>query len=346
MIERLIVAALKLLPASFFNLCYGLKPVVIDGQTLDAKARFLADLDRKSAAPVTLENVPETRERLAKTVDLLAGKRPRLHAVEDLILKTSAGEIPARLYRPDKAAGLPLLVYYHGGGYIRGSVATHDGLCARLAAYGGFGVLSVDYRLAPEHRFPAAVEDACAAFLWAAEHAADYGFDPARIGVGGDSSGGCLAAAAAQQAKRAGGPSPMLQLLLYPTLDAHLSAPSHTTFADGFFLTRSRMEGYRDLYLNSPRERDDVRASPALATDLEGLPPALIITAGFDSLRDEAESYGKALNAAGVRVGMVRFPAMVHGFMSLTGVFPDAEKALAQAGDALSHLFNKSDAEG
>lgn len=235
---------------------------------------------------------------------------------------------------------MPLLVYFHGGGYIRGSLDTHDGLCARLAVHGNFAVLSVDYRLAPEHRFPAAVEDAIAAYRWAAENAAALGLDATRIAVGGDSSGGCLAAVTAQQL-RGGTDAPLFQLLFYPTLDAHFSAASHETFADGFMLTRPRMEAYRDLYLNSPAERDDVRASPLLALDLAGLPPALIVTAGFDPLRDEAESYGRALKAAGIHVGMVRFPGMIHGFLSMTGMFREAERALREAAGALKVVFTE-----
>ncbi|MAL79603.1 MAG: hypothetical protein CMN55_10910 [Sneathiella sp.] len=339
MLERLIAALLAALPSSFFSLFYGFRPLVIDGQKLDAKARLLCDLDRKSASPVTIEGLAENREKLEKVSSLLAGKPPRLPSIQDITIRSGSDDFPARLYRPLDEPSLPVLVYYHGGGYIRGSLDSHDGLCARLAKYGGFAVLSVGYRLAPEARFPAAVEDSCAALRWVSEKGTDYGLDSSRLAVGGDSSGGCLAAVVAQQAASQGGPLPLFQMLFYPTLDAHLSAPSHAMFADGFFLTRARMEGYRDMYLNNASERDDIRASPILNTDLAGLPPALIVTAGFDPLRDEAEEYGKALQAAGVNVGVVRFPAMVHGFMSMTGVFPEAEKALHQAADALAHVF-------
>ena len=333
--QRLLIALIALLPESFFRLCYGLKPVVIDGQRLDSKARLLCDIDRKTATPVRDTPVETTRANMERLADALAGKRPRLQSTEDIDLSTATGPLPARLYRPTTDPSLPVLVYYHGGGYIRGSIASHDGLCARLARYGGFAVLSVDYRLAPEHKFPAAVDDAITAFDWAVQYGADYGLDPEKVAVGGDSSGGCLAAAVAQQAKARGGARPVFQMLLYPTLDAHLSADSYQLFEDGYFLTYDRIRDYRDMYLNTAAERDDVRASPLLNPDLAGLPPALIITAGFDPLRDEAESYGRALQAAGVRVGAVRYPSMVHGFMSMTALLPQADKALRQAAEAL-----------
>lgn len=339
--ERLLLALIALLPDSFFSLCYGLKPVVIDGQTLNSKARLLCDIDRKTATPVRETPVETTRANMERLAGALAGKRPKLKSVQNIEIPTDFGALPARLYKPDNNPSLPVLVYYHGGGYIRGSLNSHDGLCARLAKYGGFAVLSVEYRLAPEHKFPAAIDDAINAFNWAVEQGASLGLDHSNVAVGGDSSGGCLAAAVAQQAKSKGDAQPVFQMLLYPTLDAHLSATSYQLFEEGYFLTYDRIRDYRDMYLNNASERDDFRASPILNSDLTGLPPALIITAGFDPLRDEAESYGKALQGAGVAVGTVRFPSMVHGFMSMTALLPQADKALHQAADALRHVFNQ-----
>ncbi|MDF2368275.1 alpha/beta hydrolase [Sneathiella sp.] len=337
--ERLLLALIAMVPDSFLSLCYGLKPVVIDGQRLNSKARLLCDIDRKTATPVRETPVETTRANMERLAGALAGKSPKLHSVHDIEIPTDFGALPARLYKPVDSPSLPVLVYYHGGGYIRGSLNSHDGLCARFAKYGGFAVLSVDYRLAPEHKFPAAVDDAVAAFNWAVHHGAEHGLDPKKVAVGGDSSGGCLAAAVAQQVKSKGDAQPVFQMLLYPTLDAHLTAKSYQLFEDGFFLTYDRIRDYRDMYLNNASERDDFRASPILNRDLTGLPPALIITAGFDPLRDEAEDYAKALQAAGVGVGMVRFPAMVHGFMSMTALLPQAEKAIHQAAEALRHVF-------
>lgn len=340
--ERLILALVALLPESLFGLCYGLRPVVIDGQKLNSKVRFLCDFDRKTATPVRDTPVETTRANMERLAGALAGKKPRLKSIQDIEIPTVSGFLPARLYKPTDDPTLPVLVYYHGGGYIRGSLHSHDGLCARLAKYGGFAVLSVDYRLAPEHKFPAAVDDAITAFNWAIQHGATYDLDPGKVAVGGDSSGGCLAAAVTQQAKVQGNALPVFQMLLYPTLDAHLTAKSYQLFEDGFFLTYERIRDYRDMYLNTAAERDDYRASPLLNPNLAGLPPALIITAGFDPLRDEAESYGKALQAAGVGVGTVRFPSMVHGFMSMTALLPQAEKAVHQAADALRHVFTSA----
>ncbi|MEX1034361.1 MAG: alpha/beta hydrolase [Sneathiella sp.] len=342
--ERVILKAVGLLPESFFSLCYGFRPVVIDGQRLDSKARLLCDIDRKNATPVRDTPLETTRGNLERLSGALSGPRPGLHSIADIDIPTDIGPLPARLYKPTADLSLPVLVYYHGGGYIRGSLDSHDGLCARLAKYGGFAVLSIDYRLAPESCFPAAVEDAIAAFRWAVHHGKDQGLDPQRVAVGGDSSGGCLAAVVAQQVKAAQGGAPVFQMLLYPTLDAHLSAESYKLFEDGFFLTYERIRDYRDMYLNNATERDDIRASPILNPDLAGLPPTLVITAGFDPLRDEAESYGKALRAAGVEVGVVRFPAMVHGFMSMTAILPQAEKAIRQAAEALRHVFEGKNA--
>ncbi|MZR30365.1 alpha/beta hydrolase [Sneathiella litorea] len=338
--QKIILALIAMLPDSLISLCYGFKPRVMDGQRLNNKARLLCDIDRKMATPVRETPVETTRTNMERLSGAMTGRLPKLASIDDIEIPTDFGKLPARLYRPRKEPAQPVLVYYHGGGYIRGSLDSHDGLCARLAKYGGFAVLSIAYRLAPENKFPAAVDDAMSAFTWACQHGADKGLDPKRVAVGGDSSGGCLAAVVAQQAKTQGVPSPLFQMLLYPTLDAHLSAASYQLFDEGFFLTYDRIRDYRDMYLNNASERDDLRASPILNSDLADLPPALIISAGFDPLRDEAESYGKALQAAGVSVGTVRFPSMVHGFMSMTAILPQADKAIRQAADALRHIFD------
>jgi len=340
MIERLFIKLIAALPEGIFDLLYLYRHVKIDDQTLNSKARFLCDIDRKTAVSVRDTPVETTRANLERLAGVMAGPRPRLKKIENLEIPSETGSIPVRLYKPTEEPSLPVLLYYHGGGYIRGSLDSHDVLCARLAKYGGFAVLSVGYRLAPEAKFPAAVDDSLTAYLWIRSHASEYGLDADRIAVGGDSSGGCLAAVTAQQIKTLRHPLPVFQLLLYPTMDAHLSAESHQLFADGFFLSNERIRDYRDMYLNNATERDDNRASPLLNPDLAGLPPALIVSAGFDPLRDEAEAYGKALQAAGVNVGAVRFPGMVHGFMSLTAMLPQADKALSQAAEALKHTFD------
>ncbi|TNE40486.1 MAG: alpha/beta hydrolase [Alphaproteobacteria bacterium] len=339
MAEKLVLFLIVHLPAFFFDLLYGFKPIRIDGQRLDTKARVLCDIDKKIAKPVKETPIEETRAGLEKVSAALGGPRPFLKSIDDLTLETEAGAIKARLYKPVNDPDLPVLLYYHGGGYIRGSIESHDRLCARLTKFGGFAVLSVEYRLAPENKFPAGIEDAIAAFRWLKSHAADHGLDGARIGVGGDSSGGCLAAVVAQATRDDEGGGPVFQMLLYPTLDGHLAADSHRLFADGFCLTYERMCDYRDTYLNNASERDDVRASPLHNPDLAGLAPALIITAGFDPLRDEAEDYAKRLQAAGVNVGLVRFPGMIHGFMSMARLLPQANRATRQAAAAFRHII-------
>ncbi|MCR9213532.1 MAG: alpha/beta hydrolase [Proteobacteria bacterium] len=345
MILRLLLSLINALPIGVFDLLYMGRPLRIDGLKINNKARFLCHLDSKSAKPLSETPLEEVRASMEVMAPALAGKKPKVAEVQNITFETPAGSLPARLYKPEPNSTPPVLIYFHGGGYIRGSLDSHDVLCRKLAAYGSFAVFSVDYRLAPENRFPAAVEDASAALNFMAEEGGSLGLDTSRIAIGGDSSGGCLAAVAAQLAKQNGTALPAFQLLLYPTMDAHLTAESHKLFADGFFLSHERIQAYRDMYLNSAQERDDYRASPLLNPDLAGLPPALIITAGFDPLRDEAESYGSLLQKAGVPMGLVRFPGMVHGFMSLTAALPEADKALKQAAMAVSHAFQPSETD-
>ena len=211
----------------------------------------------------------------------------------------------------------------------------------RFASYGNFAVLSVDYSLAPEHQYPAAVDEAYTVLRWVQLNGAEKGLDITKIAVGGDSSGGNLAAVAAQDAKRAGTPQPVFQLLLYPTTDANFDAKSHEIFAKGFFLTGEVMRWYRDHYLPTSEARNEVRASPGLEKDLSGLAPALIITAGFDPLRDEAEDYARRLKTAGVPMGMIRYENMVHGFMSLTGILKEGEAAIKTSVQALQAVFSE-----
>ncbi len=339
MILKLLLSIINALPIGVFDLLYLGRPLRADGLKINNKARFLCHLDSKSAKPLRDTPLEEIRATMEFMAPALAGKKPDVADVQNITFETRSGSLPARLYKPNGSIPLPVLIYFHGGGYIRGSLDSHDVLCRKLAAYGSFAVFSVDYRLAPESRFPAAVEDAHAALTFITEEGGSLGLDICRVAVGGDSSGGCLAAVASQLAKRNGSKLPIFQLLLYPTMDAHLRAESHKLFADGFFLSHERIEAYRDMYLNSVAERDDYRASPILNPDLAGLPPALIITAGFDPLRDEAETYAGLLQKAGVPVGLVRFPGMVHGFMSLTAALPEAEKALKQAAMAVAHAF-------
>ncbi|HVM82256.1 MAG TPA: alpha/beta hydrolase, partial [Candidatus Binatia bacterium] len=230
--------------------------------------------------------------------------------------------IRAKLFRPSGAgaAPLPVIVFYHGGGWVLGSPETHAMATAAMVQRTGAAVLSVDYRLAPEHPFPAAFDDAYAALLWVAGSGPRHGLDPTRIAVAGDSAGGNLAAGVSLVATREGGRRPAAQMLIYPVTDLANRHASYRLFAEGFFLTAAEMEWYIGHYLPNRSAARDPRASPLLAPDLSGLPSALVLTAGFDPLRDEGEAYAARLEAAGVRVWCRRFPGLVHGFCNTTSV--------------------------
>ncbi len=328
------------IPVGFFNLLYLGRRIKKDGQLLNSKAQFLCAVVDKQSVPIDEETVEAARSQIESLATTLGGDYIPLPYVEDFTIPGKGGVIPVRLYKPsDTDEPLPVFIGFHGGGFIRGSVNSHDGLFRRLAKYGNFAVLSVEYRLAPEHKFPAAVDDAYTALRWVQENGLSKGLNPQKIAIGGDSSGGNLAAVACQDAKRNDTPQPLIQALIYPTTDSHFTAHSHTLFSKGFFLTEERMHWYRDHYLRNAADRDDPRASPLIEEDLQGLAPALVITAGFDPLRDEAEDYARKLKNSDVPVGVVRFDGMVHGFSSLSGLLPDADKSLKIIADAVSEKF-------
>ena len=227
---------------------------------------------------------------------------------------------------------LPVLVYFHGGGWVLGNIESHEGICRSLANAGGVIVVTVDYRLAPEYRFPAAADDAYAATLWAAEYAAEFSGDPGRIAVGGDSAGGNLAAVACLMARDKGRPHLTFQVLLYPITDYHINNQSYTAYADGYFLTRGEMAWYWEHYVEKEDDRRHPYASPSWAADLSGLPPALIITAEFDVLRDEGEAYARQLEAAGVSVKLSRYHGMIHGFIRRYPFFDQGRAAIEEIG--------------
>lgn len=286
-------------------------------------------LAQRALRPVTELSPAEARAQSA-AVAAAAPPPPPVAAVADL----SADGIPARLYRPGAAADLPLIVYFHGGGWVVGSVAGSEATCRRLANASGCAVLSAEYRLAPEHKFPAAVEDAYAATAWAAAHARELGCDPARLAVAGDSAGGNLAAVVCLMAREAGGPRIARQLLIYPVIDARAGYPSYTENGDGPGLTGAAMAWYVRHYVRTPAEREDPRVSPILAREHRGLPPAMVLTAEYDPLRDEGEAYADRLRAAGVEVDARRYDGMVHGFWGFAAAAPSAAAALEQAASA------------
>jgi acetyl esterase len=314
-------------------------PPRLDGQVLAPDVHMLLELARRAGETSLVEgrSVEQAREENLEGVPVLSGPPRPMARVEEVTVAGAVGELAARLYVASAAASepQPLLVYYHGGGWVIGDLETHDGVCRFLAQFGGCRVLAVDYRLAPEHPFPAPVEDAVAAFSWAALNATELGVDPARIAVGGDSAGGNLATGVCLQTRDGAGPKPAMQLLLYPPTDVVGEQPSRKTFAEGFLLTRNDMQWFEDHYLPDGCDADDPRASMMRAPDVSGLPPAYVATAGFDPLRDEAEVYAGRMREAGVRVALQRYPGMIHGFANLTAICPSARAAMHEVAGAL-----------
>lgn len=311
----------------------------IDGQELDADTQLMLRLlslqGHRSLDGMTPE---DARAEIRRTAAAVSGAAAPVERVVDVVVPGPGGAMRGRLYVP--GTEVPgLLVYYHGGGWVVGDLDTHDAVARFLARDAGLGVLTVDYRLAPEHRFPAAVEDAHAAFRWAVEHAPALGLGPARVAVGGDSAGGNLAAVVSQLAVRAGGPVPAAQLLIYPATDLSTKHPSYALFRDGYFLTEGEMDWYRGHYLGPAGDARDPRASPLLAADLSGLPPAVVVTAGFDVLRDEGEAYARRLEAAGVAVRATRHRGLIHGFANAAVLSATARAAMHDAAADLRRLI-------
>jgi len=258
-------------------------------------------------------------------------------SVTDRAIPGPGGEIPIRIYRPAGSRNdtpLPGLIYLHGGGWVFGNLDSHDPLCRELCNLSGCALVSVDYRLAPEHKFPAAFEDTLAAIRYVARHGASFGIDGARLAAGGDSAGGNLAAAAAIALRDEGEATLALQFLLYPVTDLRMDTPSYTTLANGFTLTAERMRYFRDQYLNGEGDIGDWRASPLQARSLEGLPPALVITASHDPLVDEGRRFAERLTAAGVPATYVCYEGTVHGFMTMAGAIDVGHVAIAKTADA------------
>lgn len=296
-------------------------------------ATLLAEADKIDPRPIEALSVAEARAR-GGSVNVAPTLPPQPVAeVRELIIDTLP-PIPARLYRP-RSGTLPLLVYFHGGGWVVGSVAMSDPFCRALANASGCAVVSVEYRLAPEDRYPAAADDAYAATRWSADHAADLGIDASRIAVGGSSAGGNLAAVAALMARERGTPKVAFQLLHVPVTDHDFDTPSYRANGSGFGLTRSGMRWFWDNYAPDPTLRDEPYASPLRAKDLSGLPPAHVVTAEFDPLRDEGKAYAARLRQAGVPTTYVEYPSMVHGFTGMAMLVPVGRTAIDDMSAAL-----------
>ncbi|MEM6703535.1 MAG: alpha/beta hydrolase [Acidobacteriota bacterium] len=302
---------------------------------LHPEVQAFLDAQAQIEAPPISEQTPEmAREGYRATAEAI-GPGPEMNSVADRTIAGPAGEIALRIYRPTAEDGLPLLVYYHGGGWVIGDLDTHDRACRELAEGSGCVVVSVDYRLAPEAPFPAAVDDSYAALEWVAAHAEEFGGDARRLAVGGDSAGGNLAAVLCLLARDRGGPKIAFQLLVYPAVDMRFAHASVDENGEGYVLTKEHMAFFRGHYMPPEADLEDPRASPLLADSHEGLPPALVITAEFDPLRDEGEAYGAALNADGVPVEVSRYDGQVHIFFQLTPMLEGARRAMKEACDAL-----------
>lgn len=339
-VARRVVRTLGRLPQPLKRAIAG-RPITIDGQTLDVEAQVGVRL-LNLAVGETFETltVEEGRRQIDAEAWVFGDEHP-VHDVRDVVLPGPGGDLPARVYRP---AGLPAhsagLVYLHGGGWVLGDLGSADSVCRYLADTAGITVVSVDYRLAPEHPFPAGLDDAVAAFRHVVAHARDLGIDPAAVAVGGESAGGNLAAVVSlvstQEARTTPDvPVPAFQLLFMPVTDLTTKHRSYTLFSDGFFLSEAQMDWYAAHYLTDPQQAHDPRVSPLLAPDLAGLPPAHVVVAGFDVLRDEGEAYALRLLEAGVPTTLTRQEGIVHGLVNATGVGTVARRVLDEAADQL-----------
>lgn len=303
--------------------------------TLDPQARIYLDKLEALNLPGFHTMSPEEARRLFKAMRGLAGKPDPVESVED---RTTPGGVPLRAYRPlgsEPGSTLPVLVYFHGGGWVLGDIETVDNLCRRLANASGCAVVSVDYRLAPEAKFPGPLDDCFEAVAFIPREADSFGIDPQRMAVGGDSAGGNLAAAVTLLARDTGGPKLAFQLLIYPITNFDFETPSYLENSEGYGLSREMMRWYWNQYLARPEDGRSPLASPLAAPDLSGLPPALVITAGFDVLRDEGRAFADRLLEAGVPAQLEHFPGMIHGFLQMADSFDQGKLAIQKAGLAL-----------
>ncbi len=302
------------------------------GAEIDVKAAAVGRLGNQVRGNGPMPGVAESRVQMAKMAGQLDRKAPEIVRIEDFAVTGGDGPVMARLYsnHRDKTTPRPAMVYFHGGGFVQGDLETHNELCAKLAKWWGGVVIAVDYRLAPEHPYPAGADDCTAAYLDIVSRAAELGLDAANIGVGGDSAGGCFAAVTAQQLRNANQQIPRFQLLIYPVTDGHINSESVNELADAYVLPKNRMVWYRDMYAGAFSDFDAPKFSPLLADDFSGLPESYIITGGFDPLVDDGAEYAKMLQTAGVPTVHRHFEGQVHGFVNLTKVIPDGTVALRE----------------
>lgn len=341
--NKLGVKLIPRLPDTAKRLLSGGRAVTIDGNTLDPSLQMLLAAQKVAGVDglVIADDHLASRANFAALAQTLDDRDIRVAEARPVSIPGPAGSIPARHYRPPTGGSTaPLLVFFHGGGWVLGGLDTYDSACRLISRDAGVHVLAVDYRLAPEHPAPAAVDDAYAAYRWAREHAVELGADPRRVAVGGDSAGGNLSAVITRLARDAGDPLPALQWLIYPATDLRGGARSRSLFADGFLLTKHDMDWFQNAYLEaSDLDVDHPLISPLIAEDLSGLSPALVVTAGFDPLRDEGEQYANRLREAGVAVDHRAMSSMIHGFINLNVLGGGIARANAEIISALrAHL--------
>jgi acetyl esterase len=307
---------------------------------LDPQLQAMRDQrERDNVPPLYTMSLAEARAEDLASIRASGGEPEPVHEVTNLTITGPGGDLALRLYRPGGEGPLPALLYFFGGGWVLGTIDTADGVSRSLANASGALVVVAGYRLAPEHPFPAAVDDCYAAVRWVAGHAAEIGADPARLAVGGDSAGGNLAAVVALRA-RAGGPALAGQLLVYPNTDQLADDQSMRDSGDPFLFNRHSVAWYRQHYLANPGDAASPLASPLRAESLAGLPPALVITAEYDPLRDQGEAYARRLADDGVQVELSRYPGMAHGFFTMTGTVDASGAAIAQAASRLRAWFD------
>lgn len=313
-------------------------------EKLDRNVRTLLEgIAALDLPPLESLTVADARKRASEYRVEFTGAPEPVGSVENVRIPGPNGEIPVRVYAPAAGGNGAGIVYFHGGGWVVCDLDTHDVPCRAIARRSGAVVISVDYRLAPEHKFPAAVTDSYAALLWVAQNAERLGIHPNQLCVCGDSAGGNLATVVAVKSRDENGPPIALQVLVYPVTDlSSFETGSYEEFAQDHYLTRPLMEWFRDHYLADPEDARNPLASPLLARDLRGLPPALVITAECDPLRDEGEAYAKRLRDAGVEVTQTRYAGMIHPFFSLAGVVPQALDAYQQIADAVQSASRRS----
>ncbi|MFZ5668130.1 MAG: alpha/beta hydrolase [Pseudomonadota bacterium] len=326
-VQKAVLKVMLALPTPVLRMMAGGGVVYQGGRTLDPRFQFLAAGARRAPAMSTLSPA-EARAATTAGLSMMAGRPEQGVRTESLSITGPGGPLKLRAYRPaDQDSGAPLMVFAHFGGGVIGDLDTCDAFCGMIARIARTAVLSVDYRLAPEHRFPAGLEDVLAAFRWARDNAARFGALPGTASIGGDSMGGNFAAVVAQEMKRAGEPQPALQLLIYPAVDVASETQSMTTYADAYPLSRDTMNWFMGHYMGPDADPADPRLSPIKTEDLTGLAPAIVITAGFDPLVDQGECYAKRLNDAGAPVIYRCYDSLAHGFTAFTGAVPAADVA-------------------